>query len=208
MLQEQHPSKKQLRTKGGVKDRDTVGLTTLQRLSEGKNRVRINCLSGESSNQSQFPDSHSSEEKICSLHSLSCYLLGNLLNLKTFMRLILILAPGVPSPDSWPVSVLCQYCTSCRLRTAVVVVQEHYQPQCSSVLLKNGPGHGLHLSHVLNVVTEDKMDCSLLYGLHCGNYIIMYMCCLVPYWVCYRHSSKHLTGGLQSYMPALWFVRR
>ena len=84
MMQEQDPSKKQLRTKGGVKDGDTVSLTTLQRLSEGKNRIRINSLSGESSNQSRFPDYHSSEEKnmftVC--HAT---VLGNLLNLKTFM---------------------------------------------------------------------------------------------------------------------------
>ena len=201
------PLKKNLRTKGGVKDGDTVSLTTLQWLSEGKNRIRINSLSGGSSNQSWFPDSHSSEEKICS-QSVMLLCLATSWIWKPSCESILILAPGVPSPDGWPVSVLCQYCTSCRLRTAVVVVQEHYQPQCSSVLLKNGPCHGLHLSHVLNVVTEDKMDCSLQYGLHCGNYIIMYLCCRVPYWVCYRHSSKHLTGGLRSYMPALWFVRR
>lgn len=71
MLQMQDPSKKQLRTKGGAKDGDIVSQTTLQWLSEGKNRIRINSLSGESSNQSQFPDSHSSEEKISSVHRLS-----------------------------------------------------------------------------------------------------------------------------------------
>lgn len=130
---------------------------------------------------------------------------------KPLCELILIFASGVPPPDSWPVSVPCQYCTSCWLRTAVVtvVVQEPASMFiCAAQVVKNGPGHVLHLSYVLNVVTGDKMDCSLLYGLHCGNYIIMYLCCPVPYWVCYRHSSKHLTGVLQSYMPALWFVRR